>query len=213
MQAGRPIFDNCGSYDGWFQIDVDQQCKEGICFFPQVQARAELYAQYPNATWVLSTRPTENWIASVAGYDGSMGGDDSRAMRDRLTDCELPGLPAGSGGDDAELEAFYEGHTEEVRAFVAEHPSLTLVEFDLEAEDAGEKLRAATGIDASCWGHSNCVSSCAFWTELETIRAQKAERDAEAEVTAAAGAGHGAMKAEASRPPPRAVLAAPSGGE
>jgi hypothetical protein len=56
---------------------------------------------------------------------------------------------------DAELLAFVEGHEANVRAFVAAHPSHTLVEVTIEDPDAGRALEAAFGIPAECWRREN----------------------------------------------------------
>jgi len=39
-----------------------------------------------------------------------------------------------------------------VREFAKKNPSHAYIEIDVEAEDAGEQLAAATGRDGSCWG-------------------------------------------------------------
>ena len=72
-----------------------------------------------------------------------------------------------------------------VRDFVMDHPSLTLVEFDIEAEAPRPEsvMQAAFGIDEHCWAQSNCHSSCDEREESSRLRADDAAagRDARAE--------------------------------
>ena len=159
LQAGRPALHGCGDYHVWAQLDwapigLPIQ-KKKQCFFPQLSALKELHEQYPEATFVLPTRPPRHWIASVDNWQHA----DYR-MREVLAACNLPGLPSGRKPSDTELASFYVQHSRTVRTFVANHPSHTLIEFDLEEPDVAQKLALVSGVPATCWGKSNCKTSC-----------------------------------------------------
>ena len=49
---------------------------------------------------VLPMRPAAHWVASIDGW-----GEGSGQMRQRLVECDIPGLPAGVGAKDEEMEA------------------------------------------------------------------------------------------------------------
>ena len=152
------------------------------CFFPQDSALPELYAAHPNATWVLPLRPVTNWIRSV---DSWVRGFRKRGLRKRFEDCDLLDLPTGVGDSDDAMAAFYFSHNTRVRNFVIDHPSLTLVEFDIEAESPRPEsvMQAAFGIDEHCWAQSNCHSSCDEREESSRLRVDDAAagKDARAE--------------------------------
>ena len=159
LQAGRPALHGCGDYHVWAQLDwapigLPIQ-KKKQCFFPQLSALKELHTQFPEATFVLPTRPPRHWIASVDHWQHA----DYR-MREVLAACNLPGLPSGRAPNDSELADFYVQHSRAVRTFVANHPSHTLIEFDLEEPDVAQKLALASGVPAACWSKSNCKASC-----------------------------------------------------
>ena len=52
----------------WSQIDFESCDQE--CFFPQKDNLKEIHEQHPNATFVLTMRPVQNWIKSVNGWTG-----------------------------------------------------------------------------------------------------------------------------------------------
>ena len=100
---------------------------------PQVEELSALYDQFPNATWVLNTRPMEHWMKSVNEWND---------LRERFVDCDIPGLPAGEGDSDDELRQFFIEHDVRIRDFVEDHPSLKLIEFDV--EDVARRCRLMT---------------------------------------------------------------------
>lgn len=165
VEAGRPPLASCGGYDVWAQIDVQGWPDGASCYLPQVSALEELHAAYPNASFVLPTRPVAHWVASVSGWLH----DGSSEMRYRLERCGLPGI--GVNASDADFEAFYTNHSRAVREFVAAHPSHALIEFDLEQPTAGEHLAAATGLPAKCWGKSNAATeaNAQEWAEMALL--------------------------------------------
>ena len=165
-EAGRPLLLGCGEYDVWAQMDVDGDGGR-VCFLPQVTHLSELLEQYPNALFLLPTRPADHWVASVNNWNN---------MHERLFQCGLPGLNLDHSSDKAQddlLKQFYYNHTLSVREFMATQSS-AFIEFDIEEKEelVGAQLAEATGLPASCWGKSNCKRSCEFWQEMEKIRQQ-----------------------------------------
>jgi len=53
------------------------------------------------------------------------------------------------------LARIYREHNDFVRDFVRQHPTHTLIEVNITALDAGNKLAEAFGLDEQCWGHHN----------------------------------------------------------
>jgi hypothetical protein len=182
LVAGRPIFEGCGNYDVWAQMDLDGypvwtdtngEQQNGLCFMPQVTALDAIHAQFPNATFTLPVRSPANWIHSVSNWDGGGTGTVGAEgdMRKRLASCGFPDLP--KDWTDEQGAAFYEGHTQAVRDFVKAHPSHTLLEFDLEEDIQAQGIKMAAafgGVHESCYGKSNCFKSC---DEKEEIERQK----------------------------------------
>ena len=147
VEAGRAPLDSCGNYAFYGQLDIDgigydsegswPGDKHALCYFPQLSALQELHDAYPTARFTLTTRPPAHWLASVDGW----------GLRDRLVDCNLPGLPEGKGADDQELMAWFSSHLDTVREFVAANPSHgPLLEIDIEDDSTGQVLEEATGI-------------------------------------------------------------------
>lgn len=140
-----------------------------MCFFPQVSALSKLYDSYPNATWILTTRPAQHWVDSVTNWPGLQKG---------LISCNLSefGLAPGAGAEDSELLSFFEAHNDRVRKFAAEHPSLRLVEVDIENRNAAKVMQGVFGNwtmnfrTKTCWSRLNCESSCGLWDEVEAHR-------------------------------------------
>ena len=56
------------------------------CLFPQLTLLEEIHEEAPDATFVLSFRPVEDWIESAAGW---------RDMLERFSLCHLLNLPRG----------------------------------------------------------------------------------------------------------------------
>ena len=151
--AGRPLArSGVAGLDG---AGAGGEAPDDTCFFPQIDALDALDAEFPKATLVLNRRASpEAWLQSV---------DDWNDLRERLRDCDMGGLPAGAGAvgpeGDAELLAFVEGHEANVRAFVAAHPSHTLVEVTIEIRTRGERSRRRSGFPRSAGAAKTPTSS------------------------------------------------------
>ena len=187
----------------WAEINVTPTPANATnCWFPQDSALTELHAAFPYATWVLPLRPVAHWMRSV---------DDWSQLRSHFVRCDLLDLPEGVGESDDALAAFYFDHAARVRSFVRSHPSLTLVEVDIESEAPRPEsvMHSAFGVAEHCWGKSNCHSSCEDLEELSRLRAEDtaAGRDSRAKSQRlesmrglAASSDRGSRPAEISRP-------------
>jgi len=142
---GRPMFQSCGKFDVWAEINVSDKSDE-VIFLPQVENLYLIHKDYPNATLVLTKRDPDAWVKSVRHW---------HHLHRFFINTEISGLPAGAGKNYEELRSFFVEHTKRLRRFVHDHPSHTLVEVDIDKEDAGEVLQDAFGIDKKCWGKSN----------------------------------------------------------
>ena len=55
----------CGDYDVFAQVDYEPY---GTCLFPQMYFLQTLLRYLPSACFILNTRPTEHWLASVRNW-------------------------------------------------------------------------------------------------------------------------------------------------
>ena len=55
----------CGDYDVFAQMDYEP---DGTCLFPQMYFLQTLLRYLPSACFILNTRPTEHWLASVRNW-------------------------------------------------------------------------------------------------------------------------------------------------
>lgn len=145
----EPLLERCGDYDVYTQLDVENEAKNGGCFFPQIQALDVLSEENPNATFILTFRPVSKWIDSLTHWKGF-----DTPIIERLGNCHnmLPGLNGKTPQDFAE---WWCRHVEFVRSFVKANPNHKLIEVEIEAEDAGEYMARHFGVDATCWEHTN----------------------------------------------------------
>ena len=143
----------CGDFDVFAQ--VDGPWRDGNCFLPQMFALNRLHLTYPDATLLLPTRPAAKWVKSYALRRGSN-------MRKLLSACNLPTCGSSCVNSDNLFAAFYDEHTLAIRTFAKQNPSHTLIELDVDAEDAGEQLANATGVGSHCWGQPSCKASCSL---------------------------------------------------
>lgn len=117
------------------------------CYYPLIDALEETYTAYPNATFLFVVRETESWLDSMQSYHEGF-------IMDVWKRCRTQGFP-GLDGTVEDFRDFYEWHKEMIRKFAMDHPSLTYIEVELEAEETGDILQEQVGINASCWGHYN----------------------------------------------------------
>ena len=147
VKAGLPALHGCNGYDAFAQLDLAKVDPHQIdCYYPQVDAISAIYSEYPDSTFVLNLRPAANWLRSVDNY---------RGLRGRLIKCDIGGFGRDVGKTDAEMLEWYHSHADNVREFARAHPSLKLVEVNIEEPDAGDVLERAFGIPSHCWGKEN----------------------------------------------------------
>lgn len=172
-QRNRDILEGCGGeYTAltdigavWNEVPNNPRSKS-YCYYPSIHGLESIYKYYPNSTIMLVYRNSSSWASSIFTW---------RNLAGRLGDCPgFPSTPASPGdqtyGDFNRWVDFYERHTESIRKFAQEHPSLTYVEASLEDDGTAALLQEKTGIDGSCW--KNCkpeVRGC----EGETIITKK----------------------------------------
>jgi len=129
IKNNMPPLSTCGSYGAYTQMDMTE--KEG-CYFPQISYLNEIYDEEPSAILILPFRNISEWISSVSRYHD---------MRNRMINvCEFPeySFALGMGAKDEELEDLYCQHVKHIRKFVAERPSLTLIEYSIGADGVGD---------------------------------------------------------------------------
>jgi len=151
----HPVFQGCGG--DMFDIYTDNANLKPpkSCFDPSVHGLDAIYESYPNATILLAVRSTQKWFDSVDRYRFR----NWRLLSD-LKQC--PDLWPTQQQDignrtltDDDIKNFYDWHTEHVRNFAKNHPSMTYVEISLESKETGQILEDAVGIPSQCWGHAN----------------------------------------------------------
>jgi len=121
-------------------------------FFPQYFNIQQIHEHYPNATFILNTRPFDSWIQSVQEWGDDLdwqfinefyqrGKVIHTLPNDRKNRTEMSNL----------MELIYNQHHENVRRFVQEHPSHTLIEVPILHPNASTILGNAFGLDPSMW--------------------------------------------------------------
>jgi Sulfotransferase domain len=157
----RPILEGCGDYPVYAQLDGEMK-SSGINhipmshFLPQHFHLDELHDYDPNATYVLPLRDAMAWAESVINWFN---------MRKRLVSAyRLHQIPQAFDVMKPKknitrmrefLRDIYMNHTETIRQFVRQHPSHTLVEFDIAQPNAGTIMSQAFGLPSECWNHEN----------------------------------------------------------
>jgi hypothetical protein len=150
---GKPPLATCGDYEAYAQADVAYPDAKVGCYFPQIQALEAIHNENPSAVFVLNLRNVTHWTTSVWNWPPNVppGPSHPMSLSYRLGKCEV-----GPNSTSPEaLAAWYCEHTLRIREFVAQHPSHTLVEVDIEDAASGEKLANFFGVDPSHWKHKN----------------------------------------------------------
>jgi hypothetical protein len=128
-------------------------------FFPQYFNIKEIHDHYPNATFILNTRPFDSWINSVQDWDDDL---DWQFVNEFFQRGALEYLPKDRRNHTEMAEimrVIYDRHHEKVRQFVKDHPSHTLVEVPILHPNASEILGQAFGLNSSAWSHINSKES------------------------------------------------------
>ena len=131
LQHHLPIFDGCGDYDVYTEINAPRRKAGKIpwshprarIFLPQHYHLQEIHEQYPQATLILNTRPTHEWILSVCNWGNLL----ARQFANEVHSVESGALPFSQQGCGAHMDLFltklFDDHSALVKAFVEQHPS------------------------------------------------------------------------------------------
>jgi len=138
---------NYNMSDAYMQLDDGH-------YFPQVELLDEIVEGYPNATLFLTFRNMSAWYKSLSNWPPKK----KPKLSDRLKMLDIKGLPKGKGKDVYELSDWYCKHVQRVRDLVAQDPSHTLVEVDIQDPDMGQWLESIFSIKKRCWGQVNANS-------------------------------------------------------
>jgi hypothetical protein len=164
VDASRPPFEGCGdaevwsdcTYSSWAELmhknsttsnsntneTISWKARGVDCYFPMVDDLEAIHASYPNATILLTTRPSLSWVRSLAKWSDLM---------ERYTHCNATGFPKPTATHH-DFATFFEAHSANIRQFVKKYPSHLLVEINVESPEAPITLEATFGVNASlCW--------------------------------------------------------------
>lgn len=154
VKQGRPPLTSCGNFTVYSQMDRLTDSKS-VCNFPQVLYLPEIYRENPHATLILPMRNISAWYNSLAHWTAH---GRITSMQKRFQKCKLPTLnfTAQMGQDPADYAVLVCNHVRQIRQFVHLHPTLTLIEFQLEHNDTGALLeRYFPGTWAQHWTRKN----------------------------------------------------------
>jgi hypothetical protein len=140
--AGRDPLDTLQDHDAITQADVCIPA-HNINFWPNLDfsVLSAIRAAHPQCLFLLNHREPEKLCRSI---------DRWPALRERLVESDIPGLPAGKGSTDAELTFWIENHYAACRRFFADDPAF--LELSIESPDTPERLGKALGIEIREWG-------------------------------------------------------------
>jgi len=120
--------------------------KEKLNFWPNLDFAVlrQIRRYHPECVFILNYREPRLTADSIRRW-----GD----LRQRIKQSDIPGLPAGYGGNDEQLIAWIENHFAAVRHFFKDDPKF--LELDIAAPDAPYKLGDALGVELKWWGKAN----------------------------------------------------------
>lgn len=150
-KPNRTMLQGCGDYTVYAQIDGERDT--GGIFLPQHFHLDRLHQEYPDATFILPLREPNEWARSVVNWFQLKG-----KFVKEYTIKSSNHTPPARGRAVQFLKSIYMEHTEFIQDFVRQHPSHTLVQFNIsDANNAGNVLAQAFGLDTAqtCWGHYN----------------------------------------------------------
>lgn len=123
---GKPLFHYLKQFDCVTQMDVCLNAQ--LNYWPQVDLLEEIYGQYPDAIYILNTRPTDKILKSIQKW-----GD----LQDRILEYHDIKSYRGSSADEKVCN-WMEDHFARVRTLFAGNPNF--IEFNIE-RDSLEDLR------------------------------------------------------------------------
>lgn len=160
VAEGRPMLEGCGNFIAWSDMGSIYDTKKMAdgdddhdhdtttqCFFPSLHGLNNIATHYPNASLILVVRDAGAWYRSLRQWSGG------KLMRSMARYC--PGFPKDpSRRNRADWIRFYQNHTNSIRSFAKQNPSITYVEVPLEGSNTGIVLQDKVGISSDCW--RNC---------------------------------------------------------
>jgi len=165
IKANRSILHDCGDHSHWGDIGALQP---EFCFYPTMHDNGlqAMYEAYPYGTIMNVLRNATKWFQSVKKW-----GNLHRRWAKR---CQ--GFPA-LNATPSEWVDFYHWHTNHVRQFAKDHPTMTYVEIDVEqdAAELQEQLQQQFGFPSFCWGHRN-ANNGNHPVLLRSVPAKRGER-------------------------------------
>ena len=147
-EANKPLLACSPNYDSYIQMDV---AEDDFCHFPQITGVDNLMTNYPDATFVITTRSPERWAHSVYYW---------RKLVRRMSHCELPdpfNIDMESVSEEnyrETLAAFYENHIEFVKKKAREH-NVKLLILNIEDQKSIDAAIEKFGGHRECWSHAN----------------------------------------------------------
>lgn len=112
------------------------------CFYAQMEDTMAIFENYPNATFILHYESPWHWLEKIAV---------SGRLHERITKCNIPGLPSGIGTSHYDLVRWYSGHYVRMHQFAAMYPHVTLLDVDVNSMETAEIMAHRFGIDEKCW--------------------------------------------------------------
>ena len=146
IKEGLPPLAKCGNADVYAQID------DGY-YFPQIELLEDFVHGHPNTTFLLTFRDMRKWYYSITHWPPRPRGPHKDEQFKMLN---ITGSPSNKGkSHQKEFDDWYCRHVQRVRNAVAQNPSHSLVEVDIDDPDTGKHMEDIFGIDKSCWGQTN----------------------------------------------------------
>lgn len=150
-----------------FQVFSDLSEIGRSCYDVTMWDLEALYQAHPRMTLVLTQRDPASWAKSISGarhFDSLLQcpqfwpEQPVRQPHELTTPVrnargQVLHLPNQTMMFPDDLILAFEWHRNHVRQFAVSHPSITLLEFDIQSNSTGKDMEEVFGIDASCWGH------------------------------------------------------------
>jgi len=140
---GLDPFAHLAGYDAITQADICLPARN-LNFWPNLDFAmlSAIRRAHPDCLFLLNYRRPDAICDSIMNW---------RDLHDRLRESDIPGLPAGFGGERKHLLAWIENHFAACRSFFANDPCF--LEIDIESDDVPDRLGDALGIPITGWGH------------------------------------------------------------
>lgn len=152
IRNNLPMLHECGKVDVFSDSGFEDL---NTCYHPSLSALETFYQSYPRGTILHFYRDPKKWIRSMKTWNK---GYMLRAWR--VCKSQDGYFPLGENATDEDFIDLYEKHTQRVRQFATEHPSITFAEFETEDPDLADRMEEVIGLQKSCWNVNNCHRDC-----------------------------------------------------